>query len=214
MSPGFIYGGMALGIVVLGAAASDVDFGSLLGSLVGRGRRVGPRTAINILGVVPQDPQQLADQAGLPLEVYALARMISSENGNDSPAIKLAIAWAALNHAGGADQVAAVLLRGRGSADGHFARQNAGGKYASTALDPFEDDVRIAQAVVSGSVPDPTGGATNFYSPRTQDALAARNVDGYGKDAAAVDAAWRASGLDPVDVPGVDPDYMRFYRRA
>lgn len=208
----------------------------LLASITGRGPKRGPSTTPDGLGVIREDPQGLANSAALDLDVYALARMLSSEEGNAPTLYKVAVGFAARNAAHG--RIAEKLLAGKGDAFGFFGRQSAryltgrwldaegdvvdgttpgavpedahAGKYASTALDPHEDDVSIATSILSGLLADPTGGATNFFSPRLQDA---RYETGRAdRNAADVDAKWRAGGLEPVTVDGVDAFELAFYK--
>lgn len=152
-------------------------------------------------GVAPGDPAGLAASAGLDLDTYALARMIASEEGNSSAATQALIAHAAVNHAGGADRIAAVLLKAKNPThSGSFGTQKdlerlvttADGKqvhpsdrYASTATDPYEGHAAIARGVLDGTIPDLTGGADQFDRPsgeRDPDAIAAAR-EGAGKEA-------------------------------
>jgi hypothetical protein len=217
------------GVIVLSLTDGETGIlSAFLATVQGRGSRVGTRTAVDDLGVVPDSPATLAASAALDIDTYALARMLSSENGNDPAIYKVAIGWAAVNRAGGRG-IAEVLLSGHGDTYGHFARQNAryrtgaldadgepatahAGKYASTALDPREDDVAIGKAILAGEIPDPTGGATNFFSPRVQDAGYAAGKPGYTKDAQEVDAAWTAGGLVRVELDGIDARSLTFYK--
>src|SRR5258706_1638619 len=50
-------------------------------------------------GLVFADPQDLADQAGLSLEQYSLARMLGSEEPHTDPTTQAAIAWCTINEA-------------------------------------------------------------------------------------------------------------------
>jgi hypothetical protein len=192
-----------------------------LATLGGRGQRVGDATTPNGLGIVDEDPERLAASAGLDVDTYALARLISSEEGNSSPLEKLAVGWAAWNAHG--PDIAAALTAGKGDADEHFKEQgysytSAPGKtskaaaYASTARDPHEDDVKLAQGIVAGTLPDPTGGATNFFRPGLEDKLFAAGK--VSRDGAAVIADWTSGGLAPVDVPGIDPGELAFFRKV
>lgn len=220
------------GILALAALFGSAEKGGgvladFLAALHGRGSRVGPSTSPNSLGVIQDDPQSLADSAALDLDVYALARAISSEEGNSPKLQKVAVGWAITNYASGRG-IENVLLAGRGPTSGYFARQNAryqvgqdsdgnpqyahAGKYASTAIDPYQDDVAIATAVLNRSIEDPTGGATNFFSPRVQDVGFDAGKPGYTKDSDEVIADWTAKGLAVVEVPGIDPHELTFFR--
>jgi hypothetical protein len=150
-------------------------------------------------GVVPADPNDLAAQAGLSLDAYALARMISSEEGQSSNRVKAAVAHAAITHAAkGGKTISQVLLHAVDpNHSGYFGtfknidedspnyttdskgNPNAADRYASTALDPYDGDGQIAVGCIDGSIPDETGGADQFDRPsgeRDPDAVAAKRV--------------------------------------
>lgn len=192
------------------------------------GARVGPRTVVRDDGLVDGDPLELATQAGLDLETYALARCLASEHGLAADAYLTAVGWAVRNKAAERGvRISRLLTDGAGTTgDGYFGEQKAaaGTKYASTRVDPDERHVRVA-ATVTASAVDPTGGATHFFSPRAQDALAARaetdpDYAKYaGHDAAYIEARWSApgglyaEGADMVVPPGVDPRVLALFRR-
>jgi hypothetical protein len=166
-------------------------------------------------GLVPGAPSDLADQAGLDLESYSLARLIASEEGRSNNSIKAAVAWAVLNHARSSGKsVTSLLTHAKlGAHSGSYGTQrnieqgtdgyNGSDRYASTSSDPYEGDGTIAAAVVSGQLPDPTGGAEYFDRPA-------------GEDADRVAANRAAAGLVLADVVGVDADAdgIRFWRSA
>lgn len=174
------------------------------------------RTTPNAAGVISDDPVQLARAAGVPPETYALARMVASEHPRDSETVQVAICWATRNYAARARLSVWDLLVTRGDADSanHFARQNAGGKYASTVNDPTQAHVNVAHKVMLAQVPDPTNGATQYDSPKAQRAAAARSVTGYTKSPEQVAADRIRSGSELVVLAGVDPDDLRFWRPA
>lgn len=192
------------------------------------GPRVGPRTNLGDDGLVEGDPRELAAAAGLDAEVYALSRCLASEHGQDADVYLSCVGWAVRNMARERGvSLLELLTAGSGtSGDGYFGEQKAaaGTKYASTRVDPSERHVRVA-AEVYGGVVDPTAGATHFFSPRAQDALAARAEDDPalakydGHDAAYIDARWRApgglyaQGAEPVVPAGVDARVLTLYRR-
>ncbi len=164
-------------------------------------------------GVVDFDPGILAHQANATLEAYALARMISSEEGKADPTTKAAVGLVAVNYARrtGRD-VSALLLRAKNDAHtGYFGTQrdieegsenfNNSDRYASTALDPYEGDLSIAQGILDGTIADFTGGAIQFDRIN-----AFKTADG-----AARTAQNRINeGRTQVDVPGADPQ-LRFW---
>lgn len=141
-----------------------------------------------------------------PNDVEALGRMIASENPNDILLVQQAIAWTALNWANRKGISVAKLLMPNGI-PGPQA-----GRYASTA-NPSTDATRsVAYDVLSGAVPDPTGGAVQFDAPSTQDWLYAHGKA--SNDAAMIAASRMSEGKVEVDLPGVDPNHMRWWRYA
>jgi len=137
-------------------------------------------------------------------DVEALGRMIASENPRDPIIIQRAIAWTAKNYAALKGKTVANLLM-PGGVPGPQA-----GRYASTANPATGATRAVAFDVLSGKVSDPTGGAIQFDAPDTQDKLYAA-----GKvrlDAAGVAASRESEGKEVVYLPGVDPNYMRWWR--
>lgn len=140
-------------------------------------------------------------------DVEALGRMIASENPRDPIIVQRAIAWTARNYAALKGKTVANLLM-PGGVPGPQA-----GRYAST-VNPATDETRsVAFDVLSGKVSDPTGGAIQFDAPNTQDALHARDPVKY-KTADAIAASRESEGKEVVYLPGVDPNYMRWWRYA
>lgn len=165
-------------------------------ALATRGPRLTHAPSADDSGIVDADPQALADEAGLSLEAYALARAISSEEGNSSTTTQAAVAWAIKNAAArGGRGIFEQLCR----LTGYFGSQVAN-KYASTARDPYDRDGQIALQVLDGTIPDSTGGATNFDRPA-------------GENADKVTANRLASHLVEVAVDGADSG-LRFWRPA
>lgn len=226
---------VGVGLALLFAFAGSPEEGGpvataladLLATITGRGPRRGPRTTPDTLGVIREDPRSLADSAAMDLDSYALARALSSEEGQSPAPYKVAVGWAIRNESHG--RVADKVLAGRGDTDGFFARQSAryltgatladgspetghAGKYVSTALDPHEDDAAIATAILLGELADPTSGATNFFNPTLQNDL--YETGRSDKPADAIDSAWRGRGLVPVVVDGIDDNKLRFYRHG
>lgn len=184
------------------------------------GARVGPATSCPPRGTIPVAPAILAQQAGLDIEVYSLARMASSEHGNDPDEYIRAICWAVRNSAGYQPNGVAITVkvtRRSGSVLSGFYGDQATKPiaYVSTMFDPRERHVRIAREVLAlPKSADPTLGATNFYSPKAQDALHARDPKVWTKNAAQVDVDWRKTGLASVVVAGVDSRRLTLYRKA
>jgi hypothetical protein len=180
-----------------------LDTGTIGGQILGyiqKGGRVGNRSTMADNANVDQAPEDLAASAGLDVDTYALARMISSEEGNSANIRQAAVAWVMVNNGG----------TGYAIPRGIFGRQGSGGRPISTSQDPYEGHVEIARGVMDGSISDPTGGARFFIAPRTQDALHARDPVKY-KSFATVEASRLADGLRRVEVEGIDPDLLVFY---
>lgn len=201
---------------VLLTIAGDGDpvagFTSILDTIE-RGRRL-THASYGPDGVVRVKPDELARQAGTDLDSYALARMISSEHGRDDNITKAAIAHVAINYAARVGRsISGLLLRANNAQHtGWFGTQrdidedsprfNESDRYASTALDPYEGELQIATAVLSGEIPDPTGGAIQFDAPPAFKS----------PEAAARTAANRlAEGRVQVFPDGIDPDKLRFW---
>lgn len=180
-----------------------LDTGTIGGEILGyitKGGRVGSRSTMEDGENVDQSPEELAASAGLDVDTYALARMISSEEGNSANVRQAAVAWVMVNNGG----------TGYAIPRGTFGRQGSGGRPISTSQDPFEGHVDIAKGVLNGTIADPTNGARYFIAPKTQDALHARNPEKY-KSFDEVNASRIANGHQPVVVEGIDPDLLIFY---
>lgn len=139
-------------------------------------------------------------------DVEALGRMINSENPRDVRIVQVGIAWTAKNEAARRHISVASLLMPNGLPGPQS------GRYASTVNPSSQSSRAIAFDVLSGKEEDPTGGAIQFDAPHTQDLLYAQGR--YSKDAAAVAASRMAEGKEVVYLPGVDPNYMRWWRYA
>lgn len=167
-------------------------------------------------GVAPCDPEALAAQAGLDLETYALARMIASEEGNSSREVQALVAHAVKNAADAAGTtIAAKLLRAKlPSHSGYFGTQrnieegtagyNGSDRFASTATDPYEGHAAVAAGVLDGTIPDLTGGATQFdrTGGESDPDRVAQNRINAGSEL--------VTGLD--DITGIGD--LRFWRKA
>lgn len=164
-------------------------------------------------GLVPGDPQILADQAGLSLEQYSLARMLGSEEPHTDPTTQAAIAWCTINEAVRRGvSVTALLLRAKNPRNtGSYGSQKdkdpdspnfgSSDRYATTALDPYEREGSIATQCLDGTIGDLTGGATQFDragEEKHPDVVAANRI---------------ASGSVAVAVAGTDSG-VRFWRPA
>lgn len=178
-----------------------------------KGKRL-TRTSYGHDGVIRDDPALLAEQANTDLDSYALARMIASEHGREPYNYKAAVGHVAINYASSVGRSVSSLLLRANNPDhtGHFGTQrdidessanfNESDRYASTALDPYEGDLQVAVAVLSGQVPDFTFGAIQFDSPQAFKTPA---------DAARTAAKRIAAGRTQVFPEGIDPDMLRFW---
>ena len=205
-----IFGGLAGVLFIVWALSRDDGEGATIPDKLGdgamdvlnailRGKRVTNAPYSKTTGGVNVSPQDLADQAGVDIEVYSLARMISSEEGRSSNTIKAAVGWAAVNHAQSAGKTLTALLTTNTHHQGLYGTQVGG--YASTANDPYEGDIAIANGILNGDIPDMTGGADQFDRPS-------------GEDASKVAANRIASGSHEVMVPGIDDTDIRFWSKV
>lgn len=187
-------------LVVIGAV--------VLGRKVAMGPSSNEKADAN--GLVQAEPFRLAEQRGVSLDIYALARMLVSEAGEKNKAAMTAVGWAAVNHAiARGESISTVLLRGKGSSEGKFGGQNTGGKYASTKQVPSDTTIALAKGILAHTIPDPTKGARQWDAPAAQNKLVAGKVAGYAKTSDDV-AAERSKTNDLVMVSGVPS--IRFWR--
>ena len=136
---------------------------------------------LNQQSFVDADPASLAREAGVPLDVYALASCMQSEEGSTEG--RLAVGCAARNYFRHARQSpAAVLLRRadkhtgkRLPGDGHFGRQKS--RYASTSYPPTATTLILAANLLADPSPfeDATHGAVQWDAPEAQDRLHAKD---------------------------------------
>jgi hypothetical protein len=199
--------------VGVGAGAAGVLGLSLLS------RHLGPELrphALNGRKFVDARPSGLADNAGVSLDVYALASAMQSEESSRPG--RVAVGWAVRNYCrrhrcGVAAQLLKSVLRGRQQpSHGHFGSNESPGKWASTAKAPTAATLLLAQDILSESPrsPDPTGGASAWDSPELQNRKHAEDPATYTKDADDVAADRVAAGGEEVRVPGVAS--TRFWR--
>jgi hypothetical protein len=167
---------------------------------------------------IKETPAELKEDAQTKLgrqigdSAFALATMIASEQERSRPYVKGAIANTAKNMADSREvSVFELLTTGSGS-DGTFGDQL--GHYASTRHPPTEEDLLIAEAVLDGKLPDVTGNAIHFDSPKVQDKLVSENETGYLYSADQLAARRAKKGLIPFYLPDTDPNELRFWRRA
>jgi hypothetical protein len=113
-------------------------------------------------GLVQASPAGLARAAGAPLPVYALASAMQSEEHSDRG--RLAVGRAVWNAVRGrADRIFPKL-----APYGRFGSQEVN-PYAATSRGPTARTLELAQAIVTGRVPDFVQGATQWDAPAAQD---------------------------------------------
>ena len=166
-----------------------------------------------------------AGEPQIDINEYALARSLRSEHGSEPAAVRTWVAWAIRNGANRSGKSVFKKLTDSRSRtySGRFARQRTDARFAATNRAPNFGDVRIARQVLNASKSsDPTDGATNFFSPRAQDALFARAQEGdpavvgrITRDADAQRERWLNQGLESKGTPpGVSPRTVEFFGRA
>ena len=140
---------------------------------VARGARLTHSPA-DSTGLVGDDPQALADEAGASLEAYSGARMLASEEPHTDATTQAAIAWCLINEASRrGSSVTDLLTRAKNPRnEGHYGSQkdkdpsspNFGhsDRYATTALDPYQRELDIFTQCLDGTIADLTGGCTQF----------------------------------------------------
>lgn len=197
-----------------------------------RGREFGPLFPADAKGVVRTKPAAMleavnqalvaAGKRPVSLDVYALARSLSSEHGSGPAELRRWVAWAIRNNAGNAPGKIFAKLVNTGSDQslrGLFARQRVDGRYAATNSGASLEDLEIAREVVEAAkAADPTKGSTNFFSPKAQDALYKRALAGdptaqkIKRGADAQRKKWLADGLQSRGYPrGLPSDEVEFF---
>ena len=158
----------------------------------------------------PTPPTGPSGISATPNEVEALGRVVASEARSATPSVQRAIAWVARNR-----------FRGKSIYKKQYPwRSQRGVNPPFSSERPATDETReIAREVILADQSiDPTGGATAFFEPKLQDALAKagamaragqtgkRVIDGvkisditrfkaYTKDAAAVRRGWSSGSV-------------------
>jgi hypothetical protein len=183
-------------------------------NLVERGKKVTSST-LGASGIIEESPAELAEQAGVNIDVYSLARTISSEQETKSPSGPelIGVACVVVNEARARGLTVTDLVTSSSVGGGMYGSQSVGPRYVATSKDPYERDITIAAGVLDGSIPDITQGARHFFSPATQDILHSRDEAKY-KSADDVDAKWRKDGYFPIVIDDVDDSRLRFYRKV
>lgn len=206
------------GAAVLGGAAflGGTEGGrQLMADLTRRGSKL-TTTSLDADGKVAVAPVELVAQAvGVvrrPVDpsAYALARMLRSEEGSSGPEVKRLLAWVAMNDGEqlGWDLLRLMTFSTVGSRKGYFGKQIS--RRYSTAQDPFENDLYIAEAAIAergAGGGDPTAGSVKFVNKRAFGSQA--GASSYE----AVAARWAKEGLAPTLIAGA-PTHLVFFRRT
>jgi hypothetical protein len=169
-----------------------------------------PHKAVSemVIGVVPEDPQSLADQAGVDIETYSLARVGQSEEGLSSDRAKVAVMYACRNHAQRAGKtIADIVTKGNPKrsdytqANGHYGRQGIH-PYCSTIANPTAHTLILADTVMTGDAVNEVGAAEYWDNPHAQDALHLTSPEKY-ESSAQIAADREASGLTLLTLDGI-----------
>jgi len=116
----------------------------------------------NVRGIVEADPAGLARAAGVPLDQYALASAMQSEEKTDKGRLAVGLTtWNAAHH--DRSQIVPLLLP-----HGHFASQETG-QYAATHHPPTSRTLWLATAILDRKIPDIVQGAVQWDNPKLQD---------------------------------------------
>lgn len=175
--------------------------------LTQRGRRL-TESYLNVDASIPEELYVLRDQAeatigrSISQDAYSAARMVRSEEGSMSPEVRALLVHVLINdaHHLGWSLTDTVTYSTNADRKGLYGSQLF--RRYSTAQDPYEQDLGIAEQVIAeraAGAADPTEGATKFFSR--------------GLLMNPLPAAWLADGYRPY---GVDPapDRLVFFRKA
>jgi hypothetical protein len=145
-------------------------------------------------------------------DVFALSRVIASEEPQAPRLIQIAVGWAVRNEA---DRRSSSIFRLVTGSSGEYGSQNDGGHtYVTSARLPTPEHQDLASAIAAGAIDDPTDGATNFDSPRAQRAALARGLAGYKRTPEEVATARRRNGMELVLLEGIPEERFRLWRYA
>lgn len=175
---------------------------------------------------VDQAPAQLAQDAGVDLETYSLARCLASEGYGTSadpdntdrgkPVAIVAIAQAVRNKAKAKwnGSITKTLTYSTWAAKDpalpqwHYGEQS--GRYASTSADPNRWHIEVAKAVLNDTVPNIVGDAYMFFDPKTQDGGVQAGKRIQPADVTLTDWHSRNAWIGPI--AGLDSYYLMFLR--
>ena len=197
-------------------------------ALISLWRRKEPITAMTemVTGVIQELPADEASRKGLDVDTLSLARAMASEESlkhGDEP--ELAIGYAVKRHAAHlgisiTKLVTTTTTKKDGTiafpeVRGHYSEQRFA-KYCSTFQAPGTHTLELADAVRSGSLPDPSQDAEYWDNPTLQALLALRHPydpdthHGYKTPEQIADAR-QAAGFSEVAVDGTT---TRFWKRG
>jgi hypothetical protein len=150
--------------------------------------------------------REMARKAGVPLSVYALARVGQSEASAKQGTVgRIAKMWVAMNDAlahnrkdeNGKPDIFWISTHSKNPArNGLFGKQ--AGKRYSTANEPTKDTLQLAASVYYGKTANPVGKAVKFIDP-----AAMKSQEGVTKTFAQVDAEWQKEGKRPFSIASV-----------
>jgi hypothetical protein len=159
---------------------------------------------------VPGDPKKLAAEAGYSLDIYSLARAITSEAGSLPQIGQIGVAWAVKNKA----KRAKVSITKQLIPSGSYGGQGFVNPWAATTQPPTADSLELARKVEKGEISDPTGGAVGWDSPDAQLAMLKKYPEKYTKTPEQVAENRRKEGMVEVVLPGLSRNKTRFWRYA
>jgi hypothetical protein len=157
-------------------------------------------------------PQALAEQAGLAIDVYSLARMVASEGYSTiTPTGMLALAEAARNEAQrrgiSVTQLLTTVTKDGPHASGFYGRQEPG-TWASTYQDPTPASIAAAKQALEQSS-NVAQGATDFFDPYDQRLLHKKNPQKWTLTDQDYIAKQIRAGLDWIgEVKGINSDRL------
>lgn len=211
-----------MSIASLAARLRDADHDDLVTS--------SPLTAVDAgdgstVEIVRTPPAELARKAGVPLEVYSLARCIRSEGYSGKGELGRAAAAVAIGQVirngasrSGKTITAKLTYSTIANASGFYGRQR--GRYAATTSDPARWHIEVAQAVLNGHVQDLARGATKFLAPAVWGEAARKGQDATqaGRKLAQFESVVRAWILDEGNaftgpIPAIDPYHLALFRK-
>lgn len=149
-------------------------------------------------------------------DIESLARVMHSEWASGTDFERTVIAWATLNEATAHGlNVTAYVTRPFDT----YGSQEEGRPVSSARVPPASSSSwTIAAQILDGTIPDPTGGATRYFDPTTQDAMHERWLRGETAvrylSSEEIIAKWTGEGLQAFTLPGTRGDQLVLFRRG